>query len=69
MHLATTFADVIIKIRKAVRPKLHDDDEDITYGIINETCVFRPTDKTRQIWSNGDEQFETAEFEEYLRKK
>lgn len=69
MHLATTFADVIIKIRKAIRPKQHEDDEDITYGIIDETCVFRPADKTRQSWSNGDEQFATAEFEEYLRKK
>ena len=68
MHLATGFADVIIKIRKCVRPKERADDEEINYGYIDESCVFRP-DSERTIWMGGDERYETAELEEYLRKK
>ena len=68
MHLATSFADVIVKIRKGVMPKLHDEDEEVTFGVIDESCVFCP-DATRSIWTNGDERFITADFERYLRKK
>lgn len=68
MHLATRFADVIIKIRKGVRPKRHDEDEDITYGVIDDQCVFRPMDN-REVWTNGKEKFVTEDFENYLRKK
>lgn len=68
MHLAVTFADVIVKIRKAVRPKMHDNDEDVSYGIIDESCKFLPTDD-RYTWSNGELTFPTHEFEDYLRKK
>jgi len=68
MHLATAFADVIVKIRKGIRPKLHDNEEDVTYGIIDEGCVFCP-DATRTIWTNGDERYTALDFEEYLRKK
>lgn len=69
MSLATSFADVIIKIRKATRPRQHTDDEEITYGIIDGTCVFHPTNEARSSWSNGKELYETSTFEEYLRKK
>lgn len=68
MHLATNFADVIIKIYKAIRPKQHHDDEDISYGIIDDDCVFRPNE-TRTIWTSGNMSLPTNEFEEYLRKK
>lgn len=68
MHLATTYADVIIKIRKETRPKLHDKDEDATYGMIDEQCVFWP-DTSRYLWTNGDERYTLQNFEEYLRKK
>ncbi len=68
MHLATAFADVIVKIQKGVRPKLHDDDEEVTFGLINENCVFFP-DASRSVWTNGDECFTTSDFEDYLRKK
>jgi len=68
MHLATAFADVIVKIRKGIRPKLHDNEEDVTYGIIDEGCVFCP-DATRTIWTNGDERYTALDFEEFLRKK
>lgn len=68
MHLATTFADVIIKIRKVAHPKQHDDDEEVSYGLIDEDCVFRP-DATRNKWTGCGESFTTAELEDYLRKK
>lgn len=68
MHLAVSFADVIIKIRKGVRPKQHEEDEDVTYGIIDENCVFRPNE-SRNEWENGCERFRVSDFEEYLRKK
>ncbi|MBP3843324.1 MAG: ATP-binding cassette domain-containing protein [Prevotella sp.] len=69
MSLATSFADIIIKIRKATRPRQHADDEEISYGVIDEASVFRPTDEERSHWSNGKEQLERTYFEEYLRKK
>ena len=66
MHLAVTFADMIIKIKKCIRPKTHKDDEDITFGFIDDTCVYS---KYGDIWSNGDSQYETIVFETFLRKK
>lgn len=66
MHLAVSFADVIIKIRKCFRPKQHDDDEDISYGIIDESCVYSQHDG---LWTNGIESFNPVEFETFLRKK
>lgn len=68
MHLATTFADVIIKIRKEIRHKLHEEDEDIAYGVIDERCVFCP-DETRSSWSCGKESYRTSDFEVFLRNK
>lgn len=68
MHLATTFADVIVKIRKEVRPKKHEEDENIIYGVIDDSCVFHPS-ANRCQWSGLSKSFETPGFEEYLRKK
>ncbi len=67
MHLAVTFADIIIKIRKNIRPKQHEDDEDISYGFCNDTCVY--CRKDNGLWSNDIEQYESVDFEEFLRKK
>lgn len=69
MHLAVTFADIIIKIRKEIRPKLHDYDEDITYGVIDDSCVYVRSQDEDGLWSNGDKSFGDVEFEEFLRKK
>lgn len=68
MHLAVTFADVIIKIRKCLRPKQHQDDEDISFGVIDESCVYM-TNGSRGSWTNGSETFSPFDFENYLRKK
>jgi lipoprotein-releasing system ATP-binding protein len=66
MHLAVSFADVIIKIRKCIRPKQHDDDEDISYGVIDESCVYT---QQNDLWTNGKDNYRTDEFETFLRKK
>lgn len=68
MHLATSFADVIVKIRKGIRPKQHENDDEVTYGYVDESCMFLPS-ANRDSWSCGKECYATAEFEEYLRKK
>lgn len=68
MHLATTFADVIIKIRKTMCPGQNDGDENIAYGFIDETCVYR-SDAARLSWTNGVDHHGVSEFEDYLRKK
>lgn len=69
MHLAVTFADVIIKIRKCFRPKRHEEDEDISYGVIDDSCVYVPSPNREEGWSNGVQHFESKEFEDFLRKK
>lgn len=66
MHLAVSFADIIIKIRKCFRPKKHADDEDISYGVIDDDCVYVQSDG---IWTNDKERFASNEFETFLRKK
>jgi ABC-type lipoprotein export system ATPase subunit len=68
MHLATNFADIIIKIRKGVRPKHHNDNEDVIFGIIDETSVFHPNE-SRTEWGNGRDLFSKAVFEDFLCKK
>jgi ABC-type lipoprotein export system ATPase subunit len=69
MHLATIFADVIIKIRKETREKRHEKDESLVYGVIDFSCVYTPTSENRDEWSNGIECYKTEDFEDFLRKK
>ena len=69
MHLAVTFADVVVKIRKCIRPKVHHDDEDIAYGKIDDDCIYIPTDENKREWTNGRESFANTDFESFLRKK
>lgn len=71
MHLAVSFADVIIKIRKCVRPHQSENGEDIIYGKIDEHCVFTHNDAEwhSAVWSNGAEEYSASEFENFLRKK
>lgn len=68
MHLAIKYADIIIKIRKAIRPKQHKNDEEVMYGVIDSTCVYVPSDD-RSRWSNGIDVYENEVFELYLREK
>ena len=69
MHLAISFADIIIKIRKHFRPKMHDNDEDVSYGVIDEECAFTPVTEDKQTWANKfGAQFNAIDFESFLRK-
>ena len=69
MHLAVTFADVIIKIRKCIRPKMQIDDEDIAYGMLDESCVYVPVSEAKDEWTNGNQKYLSGEFETFLRVK
>ncbi len=69
MHLSITFADVIVKIRKEIRPKKSDTDEDVAYGVIDPSCIYTPADDSRSVWTNGHDSYESTEFENFLRKK
>lgn len=67
MHLAVSFADMIIKIRKEESHNVTVKDE-VTYsGLVDRDCVFVPS-KDRNSWSNGREKFASEEFEVYLKK-
>ena len=68
MHLATTFADIVIKVRKVVRAEKDCHGETDTYGLIDDNSVFVP-DAGRKAWSNGKESYPAPEFETFLRKK
>lgn len=69
MHLAVTFADIVVKIKKCIRPKANKDDEDIAYGVINDMCVYTPTSTEKTEWTNGKEKFNSLDFENFLRKR
>lgn len=67
MHLSAAFADMIIKIRKESRPVKNVNDEVAYYGVIDDTCIFLPSEDRRE-WSNGIETYEAGVFEQYLKK-
>ena len=69
MPLAIRFADVIIKIRKEMRAKQHDEEEDNFYGVIDTSCVYVPTDEKRKDWTNGNDTYSSSDFEIFLRRK
>lgn len=67
MHLAATFADMIIKIRKEEDKNHHVKDEVTYYGVIDSSCVFLPS-SDKKSWSNGSESYAADEFELFLKK-
>lgn len=67
MHLAVSFADMIIKIRKEEVRHADVKDEVAYYGLIDQDCVFVPSEG-RESWSNGSEKYASDEFEMYLKK-
>lgn len=66
MHLAVSFADVIIKIKKASRPTHNSQDEISYYGIIDNECVFTINNENK--WSNGKDFYSNSEFETFLKQ-
>lgn len=67
MHLAVSFADMIIKIRKEEVRRADVKDEVSYYGLVDQDCVFVPSEG-RDSWSNGNEKYASDEFEMYLKK-
>ena len=67
MHLAVTFADVIIKIKKMSRPSTSVKDEIAYYGVIDDSCVFM-RNGDGSVWSNGSEVYSSSDFELYLKR-
>lgn len=67
MHLAVTFADIIIKIRKEEARVATIKDEISYSGVIDNTCVFTPSEE-KDVWTNGIERMPAAEFELFLKK-
>lgn len=65
MHLAITFGDVVIRIRKESRPSKSVNDEVTYYGVIDDDCIFTP--EGGRCWSNGKDAFSSEEFEAYLK--
>ena len=68
MPLALKFADVIVKIKKRYRPKKHENDEDISYGFIDDSCIYSPFADTT-LWTNGTDSYSPEEFETFLKTK
>jgi len=68
MHLATTFADMIIKVRKQYRSQRNAHGEIEAYGLVDESSVFVP-DRQGGGWTNGEITLATGDFEVFLRKK
>ena len=67
MPLSVRFADIIIKIRKESRTEKNVEDEVPSYGIIDGSSVFTPSED-RKTWTNGVEEYVTKDFELYLKK-
>jgi ABC-type lipoprotein export system ATPase subunit len=67
MHLAVTFADVIIKIRKEEYASPAAKDEVVSYGVVDEDCLYVPSDD-REQWTNGKDIYRTCDFESYLKR-
>ena len=65
MHLAVSFADVIIKIAKRANVKRENDDEETFYGCIDSTCVYY---KNAESWTNGVDNYTDNEFELFLKQ-
>lgn len=63
MHLATSFADIIIKIRKV---SAKDGSETSFHGMIDQDCEYVAS-QDRSSWSNGLRDYGTQDFEVFLK--
>lgn len=67
MHLAVSFADTIIKIRKEYNAAQDEHDDAAAFGVIDQDCIFTKSDGN-EVWSNGKDHFSAPEFEQFLKK-
>lgn len=67
MHLAVTFADIVIKIRKESCPGKSEHDETMYYGVIDDDSIFVPN-VSDNTWSNGKSSYSSSDFESFLKR-
>lgn len=67
MHLAVTYADVVVKVRKEVRKEKNVHGEYSYYGHIDPSCVYVRTEDGS--WSNGSGTYGDNDFEAFLKTK
>lgn len=67
MHLATSFADVIVKIRKVGEKSQTVNDEVVYHGVVDEQSMF-VHNQEKDIWTNGSVSYPVVEFEAYLKR-
>lgn len=67
MHLAVTYADVVVKVKKEVRQEKNAHGEYSYYGHIDSACVYTLSDDGK--WSNGHKVYSGNEFEAFLKTK
>ena len=65
MHLAVTFADLVIKIAKRENVKRENDDEVTYYGFIDKSCLYFSNGES---WTNGEQRYTAEEFETFLKQ-
>lgn len=66
MHLAVTYADVIVKVRKETCSEKDVHGEVSCYGMIDSSCVYEVTDG---LWTNGMETYNSQDFELFLKAR
>lgn len=65
MHLAVSFADVIVKISKRAHSKRENDDEETYYGHVDSSCVY---EKVNDRWTNGNQEYDDNGFVNFLKQ-
>lgn len=67
MHIAATFGDVVIKIRKMNR--VNDETGEVSfYGVIDRSCMYVKDPQENNLWTNGEDIYPTPVFEMFLKK-
>lgn len=67
MHLAVTYADIIVKVKKEAREETDLHGETSFYGKIDSSCVYSKQDNGS--WSNGTDSFDSNDFESFLKTR
>lgn len=68
MHLASTFGDIVIKLRRVPTGKNDADGQPLTMGMLDSASIFTPS-PDRKEWSNATVTIPSQEFEQYLKSK
>ena len=67
MHIAATFADIVIKIRKQSRIN-ESLGETTFYGVVDQSCIYVRDSEMADTWTNGEDIYPTPAFELFLKR-